>query len=122
MSRVRFNRRFGSLVALFALAIQLALSFGHIHVEDILGPTATKIVHVGGQANTPADNDHDGPGHDVCAICAALSLTASSVLPTVELPATPVEHAYQWTVAVRPAQVSFGINFSFQARAPPVSI
>ena len=31
------NRIFGGRLALFALAVQLALSFGHIHREDIFG-------------------------------------------------------------------------------------
>ena len=35
---VRSNRRFGSWAALFALAIQLVLSFGHIHIEDTQSP------------------------------------------------------------------------------------
>src|SRR5258708_34669461 len=30
---VRTNRRIGAAVALFALAVQLALSFGHVHLD-----------------------------------------------------------------------------------------
>ena len=37
MQWIRKNRSVGSLAALFALSIQLVLSFGHIHPEDIRG-------------------------------------------------------------------------------------
>ena len=119
---VRSNRRFGSWAALFALAIQLVLSFGHIHLEDFQGSSAAAASQA--QPNTPADDDGDrgfGP-HHFCAICAAVSLTASSVLPAVELPATPVAHCHKWVVDFRPVQVSYGVLFPFQARAPPYSI
>ena len=34
----RANKTFGSRLALFALAVQFVLAFGHIHHEDIFGP------------------------------------------------------------------------------------
>ena len=123
MRWVRRNNRIGSWAALFALAIQLVLSFGHIHLEGIQGPSAA-VLQSQAQPNAPADDDGDrgfGP-HHFCAICAAVSLTASSVLPAVELPATPVAHCHKWVVDVRPVQFSYGLLFPFQARAPPYSI
>jgi hypothetical protein len=122
MHWVRRNSRFGSLAAIFALTIQLVLSFGHIHLDDIQGSSA--VVTLQAQSNAPADDDGDrgfGP-HHFCAICATVSLTASSVLPAVELPATPVAHWHKWVVGVSPVQVSYGVLFPFQARAPPYSI
>ena len=70
---VRSNRRFGSWAALFALAIQLVLSFGHIHLEGIQGSSAAVAPQSQAQPNAPADDDGDrgfGP-HHFCAICAA---------------------------------------------------
>jgi hypothetical protein len=61
-------------------------------------------------------------GHDFCAICAALSLTSNSVLPAVSLLTTPVDHPHEWAADFRTAQVSFGLHFHFQARAPPHTI
>jgi hypothetical protein len=119
---VRSNSRFGSWAALFALAIQLVLSFGHIHLEGIQGPSA--VITASSQAqpnNTPGDDRGTG-GHDFCAICAALNLTSSSILPTVALPATPVDQPYKWVADVHPPQVSYRVHFPFQARAPPHSI
>jgi hypothetical protein len=121
MRLVRSNRSFGTWAALFALAIQLVLSFGHIHLEDIQGRSAGIAASAEGQPIAPADDDRGAPGHDFCAICAALSLTSSSVLPTVELPANPVDHAHKWSVDLHPERVSLGICLPFQARAPPHS-
>lgn len=122
MRLIRSNRSFGSWAALFAMAIQLVLSFGHVHLEDIKGQSAAIATSAEGPPSAPADDDHGAPGHDFCAICASLSLTSSSVLPTVELPPSPVDHPHKWSADVRPARVSLGIYLPFQARGPPFSI
>ena len=125
MHWIRKNRRFGSSAALCALIIQLVLSFGHMHPEEILGPSAAtaaqfQTADVGG--TTPTDNHHDGDGHDFCAICAALNLTSNSVLPTISLLTAPIDRPHEWLADYRTAQVSFELRFHFQARAPPYSI
>jgi hypothetical protein len=122
MHWVRTNCRLGAWAALFALCIQLALSFGHIHLEDIQGSPSATVAQLQTQNESPADDDHGKPGHDFCAICAALSLTSNSVLPTVSLLTVPVDRAYEWIADFRTAQVSFGLHFHFQARAPPHTI
>jgi hypothetical protein len=108
----------GSWAALFALTIQLYLSFGHIHLED-LQASSTATASSQTQPNNPADDDHGSAGHDFCAICAALSLTASSALPAVAGPSIPVDHPHAWAADVRTAQLSYNVHFPFQARAPP---
>ena len=119
MHWVRKNCRLGSWAALFALCIQLALSFGHIHLEDIQASPTTAAAQLQDQAGGPADDDHGKPEHDFCAICAALSLTSSSVLPTVSLLPVPAYRPYEWVSDFRTAQVSSDFHFNFQARAPP---
>ena len=115
MRWIRRNSRFGSWTAIFALAIQLVLSIGHIHFEGFQGSSAVL-------ANTSDDDDRRGTGHNFCAICLALNLTSSSVLPTVALLATPVDHPHKWNADLRPAQVSYSVYLLFQPRAPPHSI
>jgi hypothetical protein len=122
MHWIRRNRRFGSGAAIFALAIQLILSFGHIHLGGIQGSTAVLASSSQLQPNTPDDDDQGTAGHVFCAICVALNLTSSSVLPTVALPATPVDHSHQWIAALHPAQFSYSLYFLFQPRAPPHSV
>jgi DUF2946 family protein len=119
---VRTNCRLGSWAALFALCIQLALSFGHIHLEDIQGSSSATAAQLQARTESPADDDHGKPGHDFCAICAALSLTSSSVVPTISLLVAPVDRPHEWIADFRTAQVSFALHFHFQARAPPSSI
>jgi hypothetical protein len=119
MHWIRKSSRFGSWAAVFALAIQLALSFGHIHLEDFQGPSSVTA----GSAQTQQNRDDDrGTGHDFCAICAALNLTSSSALPAAAVLATLVDHPHKWTVVLFPAEVSCRVHFIFQARAPPYSV
>jgi hypothetical protein len=122
MQWVRRNCRFGSWAALFALSIQLVLFFGHIHLEDIQAYSSATVAQLQDQAGAPADDDHGKSQHDFCAICAALSLTSSSVLPTVSLLTAPVDRPHEWIADFRTAQVPFGLYFHFQARAPPQTI
>ena len=121
MHWIRKNSRFGAWAAVFALAIQLVLSFGHVHLDNFQGTSSVTASASQPQPNTPADDDR-GTGHDFCAICAAINLTSSSVLPTVVLPATPVDHPYTWAGALQSAQVFERVQFPFQARAPPHSV
>jgi hypothetical protein len=125
MHWVRRNRQFGSLAALFALAIQLVVSFAHVHLtnfQDSSAVVALEQLPAGTSGNGPADHDDRGPGgHTFCAICAALNLTSSSIVPVFESPATPIAHPYKWTIDIRSAQISRRFNLVFQARAPPHS-
>ena len=123
MRWVRGHRRVGACVALFALALQLALSFGHIHLADIASPLASVAAAAPSQAE-----DYGGPANpdrrarDICAICATLNLTASADLPTVASLVVP----FAFTQAQRPdfvsALISSELFFLFQARAPPVYV
>jgi hypothetical protein len=126
MHWVRRNNKLGSLAALFALAIQLVVSFAHVHLTDFQGPSAaiaSQQLPAGTGGNSPADDDDRGPsGHNFCAICAAVNLTSSSVVPVFELPAAPIAHPHKWAVEIRNAQISQLFTLVFQARAPPHSV
>ena len=122
MRWIRMNRQLGARLVLFALALQLVLSFGHIHVEDlgIAAPANTESI-----AQNPANSD--GPAapqdrndrHDVCAICVTLSLTSTSLLPIVASLVLPVAYEWEWPADIQTAQVSFDLEFYYRARAPP---
>ncbi|MFZ0400195.1 MAG: DUF2946 family protein [Pseudolabrys sp.] len=122
MDWIRRNRGLGFWAALFALAIQLYLSFGHIHLQDFQVSSIAITASSQAQPNNPVDDDHGSGGHDFCAICAAVSLTASSALPTVAVLAIPVDQPHRWVVDVPTTQLSGKFRFLFQARAPPLSI
>jgi len=122
MRWIRMNRQLGARLALFALALQLVLSFGHIHAEDLgiaVPASATSIAH--NHANddgSPPPQDQDDR-HDVCVICATLSLTSTSLLPIVASLVLPVAYEWEWPADILTTQVNFDLESYYRARAPP---
>ena len=124
MRWVRTNRSIGVGVALFALALQLVLSFGHVHLDDLLGraPFIVAASQAGGVTNyegAAPDPDHDGKKRDICAICATLSLVSSSALPMLPSLAFPIEHTPAPRADFQDLHIAFDLHLLFQARAPP---
>ena len=140
MKWFRSNIRHGSRLALFALAVQLGLSFGHFHAAaaqaapaiQSAAPIQTGAYDANGLPAATADNqaaqpqpasDHDSgqqPG-DACAICAVMAMASNLLFATPPLLLLPqaVEFLYQTTdaefVHLNSARVAF------QPRAPPIS-
>ena len=99
MKWFRRNIRTGSRLALFALALQFALSFGHFHFDAAKAApdfrTQSDLVQLQVQAlpadatsqaqQQPASHDNDQTSHEPCAICAVLSLAGSMVFSTPPL-------------------------------------
>ena len=67
MHRIRNNRRFGGWLALFALAVQLVLSFGHVHLEGIRGGADARISLITERPELPA-SPAQHPGNDATTI------------------------------------------------------
>jgi DUF2946 family protein len=119
----RLARRGGSCLALLALLLQLATSFGHVHARDFasIGSGTTDGWHktaVAKAATSPSGNLADD--EDQCPICfSAFLLATSSVAHAEQLVAVFElgEVSYANTLAV------FGLLTSgrahFQSRAPP---
>lgn len=119
----RHNIRHGSWLALIALAINLALSFGHVHVGEgqHSGPG-----HVQAAAIPPHDGHtqgHHGQGEadDLCPICMAAAAIANGLAPTP--PALPLLLAY---VTIDRANEPVAVvvdqqRAPFQSRGPPIS-
>ena len=124
MRGLRSIRRFGAGLGLFALLLQLALSFGHVHPED-LGASAAGIVDkIAGKAQpaSPAQDRHaPGAPHDDCPICAVMHLAGTIVLPDPPALALPT----QFTVAVFSTDDLIAVvvprRLPFQTRAPPIA-
>ena len=120
MGWFRERCRLGVWVALTALALQLALSFGHIHAETFSpAPQITALAAEatgGGQPDSPA-----APGdHDYCAVCAVLSLLAAA--QTADAPALPVPAAATVTVVAVPETIrAIPGRTAFQSRAPTLA-
>ena len=110
---------------MIALAVQMIVSFGHMHRDDLgLPPLAasdgteftSNAVHMPAH---PADG-HDHPAsNDYCPICASMALvaTALSSLPPVLVVPEPIHHIRLPETLVN--WPSAQVARSFQARAPP---
>ena len=132
MNWFRKHLKHGSRLALFALAIQFALSFGHFHgevaraapaaIEAGLADAATLATPQAPSeaAQQPSNHDTDRQTSD-CAICAVLSLANNFLFatpPLLELPQA-VELLHLTTGAEFRHLGS--LHCAFQSRAPPVS-
>jgi len=88
MTQSRTIRQFGSYAALVALWLQFALSFGHLHKEDVFGPTGLSGTTAQSLLNSRTVDPHDmDMAADGCAICTVMAMVASSIVPeTLDLP------------------------------------
>jgi hypothetical protein len=140
MKWFRSNIRRGSRLALFALAVQFLLSFGHFHASSaqaapaltsqlVLHGAATHAVNwtLRADASRPAplktssDDAPDGRLTDDCAICAVLALAGAMMVVTP--PCLPARQAVSFShLIANAAPVDLNsAGVAFQPRAPPVS-
>jgi hypothetical protein len=118
----RDNVRHGSWLALVAIAINLALSFGHVHIAGQASEGGLIAAMFGASDHGKAPGHTDGPlGDDLCPICIASSAIATAIASAP--PAIPLQ--LNATVVDRPvALVRLAVALPrapFQSRGPPVS-
>jgi hypothetical protein len=122
MRWARYIRRFGGCLALAALALQLVLSFGHVHLGGIHRTHyGTTVAGSSAQARPlPAQNPGDD-GDDYCAICATIYLAANSFVP--QAPQLPALFASGLIEHVDRVAIVFVVprRSPFQSRAPPLA-
>jgi hypothetical protein len=122
----RSNILFGSRLALLALAVQIILSFGHVHyygltpasakARPLAAAEASSTVAASKSAQLPPS---DGSADFDCPICALIqmaSTSAPSVAPALPLPI--VFGLFRPEASVEVALAS-SPHFLFRARAPP---
>jgi hypothetical protein len=119
----RTNRRWSTWLALAAMALQLVLSLGHVHLEKLAsGPAIVSMA--ASTAPSPQQNPIQHPANeadDFCVICATIHLASSSFLPNAPLLPVPFasrtiedfSHFTSVSVSLRRA--------AFQSRAPPLT-
>jgi hypothetical protein len=116
MKWVRSNISHGSRLALFALAIQFVLSFGHFH-----GIAAQAAPAFQSLQQATFDHDSDPSSHEACEICAVIAMANTVVSAMPPLLVLPQRYDFSYLIAdarfvhLNPARVVF------QARAPPIS-
>ena len=129
MKWFRSNIKHGSRLALLALAIQFALSFGHFHTAAQAAPAIqsglSSALDAPETAAEPAQqlpNDNSGqPSNDPCAICAVIALAGSVLFATPPLLLLP--QAVEFLLLATDAEFVHlnSVSVAFQPRAPPVS-
>ena len=132
MKWFRSNIRHGARLALFALLVQFALTFGHSHwfaqaaplAQSQLADSAKSVASTDRAAvekQSPASPDREKPGDDNCAICALVAMAGTVMFATPPLLQLPqaVELLYRTTDAEFVHLNS--ARTAFQPRAPPAS-
>jgi hypothetical protein len=121
MKWFRSNVKRLSHVALFALTIQLALSFGHFHS---IGTDAASAAQVVRSLSAPQPSSDQGSGEhpgDICAICVVMAMANAALFATPPVVLLPQAVAFAYlapgvdVVRVNP------VRAGFQPRAPPIS-
>jgi len=124
MGWFRSNRGGVAWLAFFALACQLLLSFGHVHVGKFSGgSTAWAAAEGSGPAagvppSSPQNSPIGIPG-DFCAICVNISLANALVVPILAIILAPSSfiEVLRWSLAAsEPASFD---HVLFSARGPP---
>jgi hypothetical protein len=125
MGWVYCHKRHGALLALAALALQIVLSFGHVHLDGIRPVAAHNAIvapHKAALADASRQTPAQNPGDDdYCAICASIYLASTTFIS--DAPSLPVPRGFERIVhpyanvrdAVEPRRVGF------RSRAPPVA-
>jgi hypothetical protein len=121
----RSNGGGAAWLALFALACQFVLTFGHVHlggVSVISSASAISADAAGGSAGGPSSPVRKTPTglvRDFCAVCNHIGLAGALVLPAPPAAIPPIAFVqeFQWPPA------AFGVasrgHFYFNARGPP---
>jgi len=114
-----------SYLALFALAIQLAVSFAHVHRDNsvagrlpaLLGVERTTVAAV---TPDPARSDIPVRADDYCAVCALIHLAGSLVAPEVPPLSLAIRSGRLRLAASAEFDLAGAPLARFQARAPPI--
>ena len=125
----RSRSRLGAYLALFALAFQLAVSFGHVHLERIAPPSvgtgASALAGAQPSAadlNAPANpSGREGLPDDHCPICTLIHL-AGALVPA-EMPSLPLPTVFGRLRLEVAAEFDLTASHAalFRARAPPIA-
>lgn len=121
MGWVHRHKQRGAVLALIALALQIAIAFGHVHLHGVSGSSHAAMVKQIKLAHAPQQipAQNRGGDDDYCVVCASIFLASSAFTPAPpQLPppaiSKRVEHSFY--LAQLPAEPT---RLSFRSRAPP---
>jgi hypothetical protein len=125
MGQAHRYRRHGAYLALLALALQIVLSFGHVDLGGVIGPTHLTLTGKQNaavtQAPQPSPIKTSGDNDSYCLICASIFQVSHSFVS--EPPKLPVPDGFQRTI--HSINIDRGIttprSIVFRSRAPPAA-
>jgi hypothetical protein len=125
MGWVHCHKRRGAYLALAALFLQIAVSFGHVDLDGIVGPDHLTLtgLHQAVVAKTSNRGPAQTPGDDdgYCPICASIFMVSSSVAS--EPPQLPVPDGFErikHSIGIAHG-VFTPLRVAFRSRAPPAA-
>jgi Protein of unknown function (DUF2946) len=118
MKWFRTNIRHGSRLALLALAIQFALSFGHFHG---ISAQAAPAIEQTSQQQPASSHDSDQQPTDPCAICAVMALANATLFATPPVLLLPQASEFLYLTTDAEFVHLDHSRVAFQPRAPPTS-
>jgi hypothetical protein len=118
MNWVRRHITQGSRLALFALAIQMVLAFGHFHAVPAQAMPHGASIELAQLPSSPTHDQHAADHCDICAVTAMAGTMLAAAPPALLLPL-----ATDFRLVAKAAE--FGglatVGVAFQPRAPPLS-
>jgi hypothetical protein len=120
MSGFRQRKCFSSYLALFAVAFQLFVSFGHVHLNTLTS-TNIDIADQSALSQRQDEPSQNVPGdeRDRCSICAIIGLAGSLLVPDPNIFVPPVNQYCESLSCFNSFHVSIAERVYFQSRAPP---
>lgn len=124
MRWIRSNLRGFARLALFALAVQVVVTFGHVHLDGlVVSAQGSQAVadHGTARADKAQGNGPHGTADLDCPICALIQLASTS--PPALAPPLPVPLIVGGKVLEAPETTGVEVSpaFVFQARGPPAA-
>jgi len=120
----RCHRRFAGLLALFALGVQLAVSFAHVHLEGA-GPrfdaSVLDATRQGDGATAAIPPAPGAPHQDYCAVCVAIGLLSNGMHGEPPVISLPDVVAFAPLPRVSEYRISVARFHPFRTRAPPLA-
>jgi hypothetical protein len=123
MGWVHRHKHRGTVLALFALALQIAVTFGHVHLHGVNSnshaPIAKQVRLTHSLPQTPAQTPSDDD--DYCAICASIFLASSAFAPAPPQLLVPVNFERVELCFDTASPLADPPRLAFRSRAPPVA-
>jgi len=123
MNWFRSNKGHGARLALFALLVQFALSFGHSHgvaQAASLAQATASFDHTALSKQSPAQPDQD-QSDDICAICAVVAMAGTILFASPPVLLLPQAIDFLYRILDAEFVHLSSASTAFQPRAPPAS-